>query len=167
MSPNELLGTYLNDHLAGSVAGRDLAEKIRAHNRGTPLGTFMDGLGREIEEDQETLTDLMRRLGVEESSLKQAAGSVLEKMTRVVFDSEVDGSPELNRLRELEILSIGIEGKLALWRTLQTISDGDSVPRLHLDLDLDRLADRAQRQLESLEEHRRDAAVEAFTARRS
>ena len=32
MPSNELLGVYLNDHLAGSAAGLELAEKLRVHN---------------------------------------------------------------------------------------------------------------------------------------
>ncbi len=33
---NELLGHYLNDHLAGAVAGCDLAEQMEAAQVGTP-----------------------------------------------------------------------------------------------------------------------------------
>ncbi|MFZ0216107.1 MAG: hypothetical protein WAM30_09230 [Candidatus Dormiibacterota bacterium] len=157
---NELLGIYLNDHLAGSVAGRDLTEKIRAHNEGSAVATFMDGLRTEIDEDQETLAGLLRQLGVEQSSVKQFAGSMLEKVSRTVFDTELDGSSALNLLLELEGLSIGIEGKLSLWRTLQTI--GNDSAGLHLDVD--RLIERAQRQLEGLEQHRLEAARAAFVA---
>ena len=39
--PNELLGVYLNDHLAGSSAGLELAEKLRDNNQGTALGDVM------------------------------------------------------------------------------------------------------------------------------
>lgn len=41
---NELLGHYLNDHLAGAVAGCDLAEQIEAAHVGTPLGGAMSDL---------------------------------------------------------------------------------------------------------------------------
>ncbi|PZS00402.1 MAG: hypothetical protein DLM67_01400 [Candidatus Nephthysia bennettiae] len=123
----------------------------------------MEGLRSEIEEDQETLAGLLRQLGVEQSSVKLAAGSMLEKLTRVVFDTGVEGSTALNRLLELEMLSIGIDGKLALWRTLKEIgSNGPPLPHL----DVDRLIQRAQKQLESLEQHRLEAAIEAFAAER-
>ena len=35
MPSNDLLGIYLNDHLAGSAAGLELAEKLRDKNQGT------------------------------------------------------------------------------------------------------------------------------------
>ena len=66
MSAGESLAIYLNDHLAGSAAGRDLAEKIRSKNSGTPLGSFMDDLVHQIEEDRDTLADLIRKLQVEQ-----------------------------------------------------------------------------------------------------
>jgi len=38
---DESLSTYLNDHLAGSAAGKELAEQCATSNLGTPLGTLM------------------------------------------------------------------------------------------------------------------------------
>ncbi|MEA2532245.1 MAG: hypothetical protein QOJ93_56, partial [Actinomycetota bacterium] len=39
----KLLHIYLNDHLAGSAAGSELARRCRDNNRGTPLAEFLDG----------------------------------------------------------------------------------------------------------------------------
>jgi hypothetical protein len=44
MAWDELLGTYLNDHLAGSAAGLELAEKLRDNNQGPELGDLMVAL---------------------------------------------------------------------------------------------------------------------------
>ena len=160
MSADESLAIYLNDHLAGSAAGRDLAEKIRSKNSGTPLGSFMDDLVHQIEEDRDTLADLIRKLQVEQSPLKQVGGSVLEKLSRIVFDVRARESQELSRLVELEMLSLGIEGKRALWRALQAIENkGHRLPAI----DIDRLIDRAQKQREGVEHHRLEAAVSALT----
>ena len=41
MPSDEMLGIYLNDHLAGSTAGLELAEKLRDQNQGTELGELM------------------------------------------------------------------------------------------------------------------------------
>jgi hypothetical protein len=38
MPSRELLGTYLNDHLAGAAAGVELAGKLAATYQGTPFG---------------------------------------------------------------------------------------------------------------------------------
>ena len=41
MAASDQLATYLNDHLAGAMAGRDLAQKIADTNQGTPMGSSM------------------------------------------------------------------------------------------------------------------------------
>ncbi|HYJ71971.1 MAG TPA: hypothetical protein VE265_05780, partial [Actinomycetota bacterium] len=74
MASNELLGVYLNDHLAGSAAGIELAEKLRDNNQGTELGNTMAALHRDIEQDRATLEELMARLEVERHPVKEAAG---------------------------------------------------------------------------------------------
>jgi hypothetical protein len=62
---------------------------------------------------------------------------------------------------ELEALSVGVAGKLALWQSLQ------SVPALTErlpDCDLDRLAERARRQRAEIEEQRIVAARATFAS---
>lgn len=158
MAAKELLGHYLNDHLAGSVAGRDLAEQVAEENAGTPVGQVMSELLGDIDADQSTLEELMERLGVDKSRLKQAGGWMAEKLTRLRLNDKITGSESLSRLMQMEMLSVGIEGKLALWRSLQALrfQHGDVV-------DFDRLAQRAQDQLERLEPYRLEAAVDAFS----
>ena len=41
MAADKLLSIYLNDHLAGATIGVELARRIRARNRGTPLGDYL------------------------------------------------------------------------------------------------------------------------------
>src|SRR4029453_16357907 len=65
MASDEALAVYLNDHLAGSAAGVELAEKLRDNNQGTELGKAMVALHHDITEDRETLKELMRHLDVE------------------------------------------------------------------------------------------------------
>ena len=66
----------------------------------------------------------------------------------------------VTRLLEMETLSIGIEGKLALWLTLKEIAGVDA--RL-AGTDFDRLVERARLQRQKLEPHRLEAATKAFT----
>jgi len=169
MASNGLLGHYLNDHLAGSVAGVDLAEQIEAGNAGTPLGLAMGGLVADITADKATLEALMEQLGIERSRFKQTGGWVAEKLTRVRVSNTVTGSEALSRLMQLEMLCIGVEGKLALWKALRAAS-GSGAGTLGAGaepsgtVDLDRLVQRAQDQLERLETHRLTAAIDAFEA---
>jgi hypothetical protein len=156
MPSTELLDAYLNDHLAGSAAGIELAEKLLANNEGTPFGAVLQTLAAEIKEDRATLEGLMGRLGIEKSTVKQATGWVFEKLSRVRFDRRLTGSSDLARLLETETLSLGIEGKLLMWRALQQVGELDAA-------ELDRLAGRARRQREALEPYRLGAAAAAFT----
>jgi hypothetical protein len=154
----EALATYLNDHLAGSVAAVELVERaIKAH-QGTPLASFLSGLQKDIEQDQESLRDLLRRLGAGERRLKQAGAWLTEKASRVKLGGPNEGTP-LARLEMLETLSLGIQGKLALWRVLRLVAP--RYPEL-AGVDLDGLEHRAAEQYNMTETRRLEAAQEAF-----
>jgi hypothetical protein len=154
------LEIYLNDHLAGSVTGSELANKISSEYVGTPFGPFLAELAREIEQDKVTLEGLMERLGIQRSTIKQAAGWIGEKVSRLKLSDTMTGDQDLKRLLEFETLSLGIEGKLSMWRTLIEVSDS------HTELaatDLARLAKRAENQRSNLEDHRLQVATAALT----
>jgi hypothetical protein len=156
-----LLGTYLNDHLAGSTAGRELARRAAANNRGSPLGEFLSELAREIEQDRDTLLLLMRRLDVRVDRLKVLGGWTLEKVARLKPNGKLLGYSPLSRLLELEGLTLGVRGKLALWRALSEIQTEQ--PALAA-ADLAALQVRAERQLSALQRSCREAAAEALRA---
>jgi hypothetical protein len=159
MASNELLGVYLNDHLAGSAAGTELSGKLRDNHQGTELGDAMDALHRDISQDKEALEELMRHLEVERHPVKEAAGWMLEKVSRLRLNPALTGGAELTRLLETEALSLGIEGKLAMWLALKEAAAAD--PRL-AGTDFDRLIERARGQRRALEPHRLAAAVQSF-----
>jgi hypothetical protein len=79
-----------------------------------------------------------------------------EKVGRLKLNGQLTGYSPLSRLEELEILSLGVEGKLAMWRAL----DRAGVP----EADLEILIKRAQSQRRRLERQRLDAATEALAA---
>lgn len=155
------LPTYLNDHLSGSMAAIDLAEKAAARNEGNRLGAFLTGLLRAIDEDRVTLEGIMDRLGVEKGGAKATAGRVVEKVSRLRLHEKVTGHPDLSRVLELETLVMGITGKLRLWHSLQELAPSE--PRL-AGVDVDTLVQRAHDQLAGLDEHHREAAARAFAA---
>jgi hypothetical protein len=161
MASDEQLGVYLNDHLAGSSAGLELAEKLRDNNQGTELGKVMAALHTDIEHDRATLEELMAQLEVDRHPVKDRAGWVLERLSRLRLNPALTGSADLTRLLETEALSLGIEGKLCMWLALKEAAAGD--PRLGAT-DFDRLIERARTQRAALEPHRLAAARQAFTA---
>lgn len=157
---DKLLSIYLNDHLAGATAGYELAKRALSSNEGTPYGTFLAELVRDIEEDKSTLQDLMTQMGFSQDRVKQVAAWAAEKVGRLKLNGQVTGYSPLSRLIELEGLRLGVEGKLGLWKTLLDVSNQD--PRLAVR-DFDKLIRRARAQIEGLEKHRLEAASEALT----
>ena len=158
--PKTRLASYLNDHLAGAVAGHELARRAAASNRGTEYGAGLEGIVREIEEDAEALKDLMDRLGVQADRVKLALGWAGEKVGRLKLNGQVLGYSPLSRLIELEGLVLGVSGKLALWQALRKAFGGDD-PRLR-GFDFEVLVERARKQRRTLERLRRRAASEAL-----
>jgi hypothetical protein len=148
------LPIYLNDHLAGSSVGVQLARRLEKENRGSEYHGPLQRLAEEISEDRETLQDLMRRLGVRRDPVKAIAPVVAEKLGRFKLNGELTRYSPLSRLEELEALSLGVEGKLAMWRALRGT--------LEIDLDFDALIARANAQRRRLERLRVKAAAEAL-----
>lgn len=153
-----MLAIYLNDHRAGSTVGLELARRARGSNEGTQLGAFLERLVAEIEEDRETLEQVMDAVGAGRDRLKATAAWAGEKVGRLKLNGRLLGYSPLSRVVELESLSVGIEGKACLWRMLRDLGD----PRL-AGFDFDALIERAERQREEVEGHRLAAGREALT----
>lgn len=154
------LDVYLNDHFAGATFGADLARQLEAQAEGTDLQPEMTRLAAEIEADLDTLNDLMKRMGCTRNPSKQVAAWVAEKASRVKLTGLTSPSDELGTFLSIEALSLGIEGKAALWATLRELRDHD--PELQ-STDLDDLLQRAQRQRQVLETERIAAAKRSLT----
>lgn len=155
------LRIYLQDHLAGSTAGLELARRTRGANEGTEYGPPLAKLADEIESDRRMLQGIMEDLGFGEDRLKIAGAWALEKVGRLKLNGELTSYSPLSRLVELEGLLTGITGKQGLWVSLLEVAPSE--PRLDADL-LGRLRDRAEEQLATVEELREKAAREAFAA---
>jgi hypothetical protein len=150
VSASKYLATYLNDHLAGATTGIELVRRAASENAGTPLGDFLSELAGEIAEDRDALLELMASLDVRVDRKKVVAGWTVEKAGRLKPNAQLRGYSPLSPLIELEALSLGIDGKRLLWRSLQAVADehGLSAERLA------ELADRARRQRDRVERQR-------------
>jgi hypothetical protein len=154
-----MLAIYLNDHLAGATGARELAGRAAASNRSSELGLFLTGLADEIEQDRQALLAIMRELNVGVDRFKLAGGWAVEKLGRLKLNGRLLGYSPLSRLVELELLELGVQGKLALWHALERLqSEGLATDGLGLPA----LVSRAEAQLEELERHRLRAAAEAL-----
>jgi len=154
----ERLHTYLNDHLAGSVAAIELLDDLIEHHSEDRFGKIFRDLRDEIEADQETLRNLIRKLGAKESAVRKAGAWLAEKFSRVKI-GDADDSAEL--LQALEGLALGISGKQLLWRSLAAIEA--NFPALQ-GSDFSELEKRAHDQFERVERLRMQMVREAFRA---
>ena len=159
MSEERFLGIYLNDHLAGAIAGSELAKRAARNNEGTPLGALLDRLSTDIDEDRRALETMMSDLGVRRDVVKDAAAWMAEKVGRLKLNGRLVGYSDLSRLVELEGLSLGVEGKLAMWRNLSRI--GEKYPAV-AGANIEHLIQRAEAQRRELEEARQEAAIRAL-----
>jgi hypothetical protein len=157
--PNEHVATYLNDHLAGSVAALELLEHIESAHAGTPLERFAAELRADVEADREELVKLMERLQVAESRTRKATAWLAEKVTefKLRVDDPSDGA--LRLLETLDAVGIGIDGKRALWLALA--ASAEDAPWLRI-ADYDRLTARAEDQRNRVEVVRLAAAKKAL-----
>lgn len=142
----EIFTTYLNNHLAGSVAAIELIDHLNQASAGTQRQRLFASLRSEIEEDQAVLRELLRGAGGTESKTRKAAAWLTEKLAEAKLKLTGSASGELQWLEALEALSLGIQGKLALWNALEAAGEGR--PELR-SLDLPWLKSRA------VEQHRR------------
>ncbi len=79
MSATELT-TYLNDHLAGSVAALELLDDLVAHPAEPDDRAYFTELRSDIAADQDVLRALLSEIGSGESSVRKAAGWLAEKL---------------------------------------------------------------------------------------
>jgi hypothetical protein len=145
----ELLGVYLNDHLAAATGGMELSRRMAASAEpGSELATALSGLTTEITADRSALVKIMASLGIPVRGYKVFAAWAGEKAGRLKLNGRLLARSPLSDLEETEILRLGVEGKAAGWRTLRMLAERDSRldPRR-----LDELLTRADHQLGVLE----------------
>lgn len=149
------LAVYLNDHMAAATGAVELSRRVAASNRDTEYGAALAELSTEIAQDRRALASIMDRLQIRRDPIKSLAGWSAEKLGRLKLNGQLTGYSPLSRLEELEILALGVTGKLLLWEALgQTEIPAD---------ELEQLTERARSQRERIERLRHDAAVEALS----
>ena len=158
---DDRLAVYLNDHLAGSAAAIRMLERHVDREPDSEFGMVMSDLLGEIRQDRAALERVMERIGASSSPGKHAGALGAELLT--TFRNKLPvlgaGSEDVARLEELELLSLGIEGKRLLWRALETCASAN--PKL-TGVDFADLAERAESQRERLEPFRLRRAAAAF-----
>jgi hypothetical protein len=140
------IGTYLNDHLAGSTVGVERARSARDANQGTEFAAPLARVCEEIEGDRDSLLAIIDELGIGRSKVKPALGWIGERVGRLKPNGQLRGYSPLGRVIDLELLVLGISGKLRLWAVLGEVLDGES------SADLPALIARAEGQRSTIED---------------
>jgi hypothetical protein len=130
MTATPLLATYLNDHLAASLAAVELARRAASSNSENPIGSSLAELAADLDEDRQALHAIMGQLEIGKDRIKLTAGWTAEKLGRLKLNGRLLGYSPLSRLEEIELLLLGVEGKLLLWQALQQLPDAE---RLRLE----------------------------------
>jgi hypothetical protein len=157
---DEYLAIYLNDHLAGSIVALELLQHLERTYSGGPVERFAADLRADIEADRLQLRQLMERLGIAESRARQATAWMAEKMTLIQLRLDDWAGGEFRLFEALEALSLGIEGKKALWTALDEASV--NAPALQT-LDYATLIARAHDQRDRVEAQRMETATSVLT----
>jgi hypothetical protein len=159
-----MLSIYLNDHLAGSTAGTELARRIARSHQGRRESGVLEAFAEEVAQDRASLLDIMARLAIPVRGYKMRAAWIGEKAGRLKLNGYLLGRSPLSSLEELEMMRLAVEGKAAGWRTLRALAKLDA----RLDpAELDELLARAARQGELLEEFRVRAVTEVISRDRT
>lgn len=156
------LGSYLNDHLAGSVAGIRVARRIAAENEGNEYGPPIQRMVRELEEEQKVLRHVLHQLNIAESPLTKLAGWAAERAEEWKTRVGSQGSPSMKRLMDLEALLMGATGNRCLWQTLELAAVTE--PTL-AEFDFASLQERAGRRVSRLGQLRLEARLPAFAGK--
>src|SRR5687767_13311234 len=107
------LGIYLNDHLAGSIAGEKVAKHCVSRGAEGAAKAFLQRLVTEIQEDRQQLRDMMRALGVPSNPIKLALAWLGEKTGHLKINRRLFRYTATSLFTELEMLCLGVEGKLS------------------------------------------------------
>jgi hypothetical protein len=136
--------TYLHDHLAGARFAVSLLKDLASQCLDNEVRSFSASLLEEIEADRLVLEGFANRIGGDSSTFKEAAAWVAQKAGR--FKLTLD--EPMGIFEAIEVLALGVLGKLALWSALETVRETDS--RLE-GLELEQLKARARTQHQRLE----------------
>lgn len=147
---SEALRSYLHDHLAGSHFATKLLTALQEQYKEEPLGKFAGTMLAEVTQDQTVLEEIIQRVGTAHLDLAESVGWLAEGASQFKLHRD-DAGAGLGTFEAVEVLALGIRGKLALWQVLPAIRRMDTrIP----DYDFGHLSSRAEDQFARTEEQR-------------
>lgn len=147
--PQRALEIYLNDHLTGAAGGVELARRAASNATDPERAAMWRTIADEIAADREILTRVRDAVAARPNPVKYRLARLGERLGRLKMNGRLWRHSALGEFLELEMMLIGVTGKLALWNALEQVDD----PRLR-DFDFHELAERADAQRSRLEQFR-------------
>lgn len=150
------MATYLNDRLALTVAGAELAGRARSSNQGTDYEELFARAETDLEADRELLERLMADHDAKPDRLKSGLAWVGEKLGRLKPNDAIVRYSPLSRVVELDALTAMISVLDGSWAALDHVLGGDQP-------DLRAARERSRRNLHELGLLRPQAVREAVS----
>ena len=158
---DDVLAQYLHSHLIAASSGKHLFEEASKVWSGTPHGPTVERLAREISEDRDDLERIVQGLGLDLPAYKKAAAWVGAQVSKIDPMNPSHSPGGHTGQLELEALISAVNGKSLLWETLLLLSEDD----VRIDaLQMERLHDRALKQVQDLSDIMRSTARARFHA---
>jgi hypothetical protein len=155
----ELLGIYVNDHLAAATGGIELVSRMLGRHQETEWQAQLEQLLDELREERAGVRKSAEALGLPVRQYKQIGAWIGEKLSRGKLNGHLMSRSPLSDLVEFEFIATAVLAKRAGFETLRAIAAVDS--RLDADM-LDRLIAQADKQHFWLANARREVAARVF-----
>lgn len=117
MSTKEL-ATYLKDHHAGSEAALEILDRIEKSHGGGAAGAMVKRLRPEFLAERAQLVELLSQLDDAVSAPRRVMGWLSEKGLELKLLADDASAGSLHLLESVEMLGLGVHGKLGLWKAL-------------------------------------------------
>jgi hypothetical protein len=156
---DQSLAIYLRNHEAASRAGRDLFRRTAASQRDRPYADQLAELSAEVEQDCETLQEMLRSARVSPDLVTGLVLRLGERVGRLKPNGRLLRRAPLSDLIEVEGLLDAVRAKAAGWQALSRVP----TPSWSGTVDTQALYERALDQAERLNEIHRSVASRVFT----
>ncbi len=155
------LNIYINDHRGLSTAAIALIERCIKENKddNNKLVNYLQDLHQELDEEREILEQIIDEIGGKVDKIKATAAWVGEKLGRFKLNGNLFEYSPLSRMEELEVLRVGIHGKLGMWEIFSELKESHAALA---KLNFDKLITQAEKQHNNIENFRMEAARAAF-----
>ena len=154
------LMTYLNDHLAASVAALKLIGRVGASQGESHLGITLNEFRRVVEREQQIVQRIVDAFDGGGNIVKKTMAGLGEFLSRLKIGGFRSGHGNLELLEAMELLTVGFCGRRSLWQTLERMKNAGV---LRLDIDFQHLIEVVESQLATLELLRLDTAISALS----